>query len=103
VTTARQLLEVFRTQLKESVMKTAREMADLFQEQRRQAWAKTDPTSSIVAIEKLSPEDEAIVRRLVETQGYQGEELDSMTKRVSALVVGQVEAMADDMPADGGD
>lgn len=84
-------------------MKTAREMADLFQEQRRQAWSKTDPTSSIVAIEKLSPEDEAIVRRLVEKEGYKGEELDAMTKRVSDLVVGQVEALADDMPAEGGD
>ena len=84
-------------------MKTAREMADLFQEQRKRAWAKTDPTSSIVALEKLAPEDEAIVRRLVESEGFKGADLDAMTKKVAALVVGQVEAMADDMPADGGD
>lgn len=84
-------------------MPTSREMADRVIEARRPAWATADPTIAIVATEQLGPDDERAVRRVVEEAGYAGEELERMVRQVSALVVGQVEALADDLPATGGD
>ncbi len=84
-------------------MPTSREMADRVIEARRPAWATADPTTAIVATEQLGPDDERAVRRIVEEAGYAGEELERMVRQVSALVVGQVEALADDLPATGGD
>ena len=40
---------------------------------------------------------------MVAAAGYQGAELDEMTRQVSARVVGQIEALADKLPATGGD
>ena len=57
----------------------------------------------MVATEQLPPEDEAVVRRVVAEAGYQGAELDEMARQVSARVVGQIEALADRLPAAGGD
>ena len=84
-------------------MPTARELADRFVETRRSAWAGNDPTAAIVSTEKLNPDDERALRRLVADAGYAGEELEAMVARVTALVVGRVEALSDDMPATGGD
>ena len=84
-------------------MPTARELADRFVEGRRAAWAKIDPTTAIVATEQLNPDDLRAVRRIVEEAGYQSEELERVVSQVSALVVGKVEAMADKLPATGGD
>jgi alkyl hydroperoxide reductase subunit AhpC len=53
-----------------------------------------------VSTEQLNPDDEVTVRRVVAAEGYTGRELDEMVRKVSALVVGQVEALADDMPTD---
>jgi hypothetical protein len=84
-------------------MPTSRELADRVIEARRPVWAKADPTTAIVATEQLGPDDERAVRGIVEEAGYAGEELERMVRQVSALVVGQVEALADDLPATGAD
>jgi hypothetical protein len=84
-------------------MPTAREMADRFVQERKTAWAKSDPTTAIVATEQLNPSDQRVLRRIVEESGYRGDELDRMAAHVAALVIGQVEALADTLPATGGD
>jgi hypothetical protein len=87
----------------ENAMLTAREMADRVIKGRERAWDQSDPTVYVVATQKLNPEDERAVRRTVQEAGYSGEEREQMVRQVSALVVGQVEAMADDLPATNGD
>ncbi|VTT96820.1 unnamed protein product [Gemmataceae bacterium] len=82
---------------------TARALADQVLEARQSAWAKSDYATAIVQTEQLTPEDAKVVRRVVADAGYQGEEMEQMVKQVSDLVVGTVEALADDMPATGGD
>jgi 2-keto-4-pentenoate hydratase/2-oxohepta-3-ene-1,7-dioic acid hydratase in catechol pathway len=79
---------------------TARELADQVVRARQKAWDKSDPTVAVVSTEQLNPDDKVTVRRLVDAEGYTGKELDEMVRKVSALVVGQVEALADDMPTD---
>lgn len=78
---------------------TARELADTVVAARQAAWDKWDPTVAIVSTEHLNPEDEAVVRRVVSQAGYAGHEYDEMIRKVTALVVGQVEALADNQPA----
>ena len=84
-------------------MTTARELADRVLAARRAAWEKADQTTAIVATEQLGPDDLAEVRRAVAEDGYAGEEQEQMVRQVSALVVGTVTALADDLPAAGGD
>ena len=84
-------------------MPTARELADRVVGGRRREWAKSDPTTAIVSTQQLNPDDEREVRRIVSEAGYKGEEFEQMVRQVAALVVGQVEALADDLPATGGD
>jgi len=84
-------------------MPTARELANQVIMGRQGAWTRSDPTTAIVATQKLNPEDEREVRRIVGQAGYQGEELEQMVRQVAALVIGQVEAKADHLPATGGD
>jgi hypothetical protein len=84
-------------------MTTARALADEVIKSRRGAWAKSDHTTAIVATEQLNTDDLEVVRRVVAAGGYQGEELEQMVRQVSGLVVGTVEALADDLPATGGD
>jgi hypothetical protein len=84
-------------------MTTARELADQVIKARGSAWDKSDPTDAIVSVEQLNPDDTRVVRRIVADAGFEGEELERMVKQVSALVIGQVEALADNMPATGGD
>lgn len=84
-------------------MPTARELADRVIESRGKAWSKSDPSTAIVATQQLGPDDERAVRRTVEEAGYKGEELERMSRQVAALVIGQVEALADDLPATGAD
>jgi hypothetical protein len=84
-------------------MQTARELADLVLRSRRAAWEKVDQTTAIVATEQLGPEDLAEVRRVVADSGYAGEELEQVVRQVSALVVGTVTALDDNLPATGGD
>lgn len=82
---------------------TARELADRVVVTRRSAWAKSDPQTAIVATEQLGPEDEQAVRRAVRDAGYHGRDFDEMVRHVSELIVGRVEALADNMPATGAD
>jgi hypothetical protein len=84
-------------------MPTARELANRVVEVRQRAWAKSDHSTAIVSTQQLNPDDDREVRRIVKEAGYQGEEFEPMVRQVSALVVGQVEALADDLPATGGD
>jgi hypothetical protein len=84
-------------------MRTARQLADLVREAQQETWESFDPTPSILAVDKLGPEDEFTVRRITAANGFAGKELDSMSRRVSAMLVGQVGAMADSGPASGGD
>ncbi len=84
-------------------MQTARQLADLVQIARREAWDKPDAASAIVATEKLGTNDLAVVRRVVEEAGYSGAELDKVADHVALLLVGKVQALADDMPATGAD
>jgi hypothetical protein len=79
---------------------TARELADKVVAARLKAWDKSDPTEAVVSTEELNPDDEATVRRMVAADGYTGRELEEMVRKVSALIVGQVAALADDMPTD---
>ncbi len=82
---------------------TARELADQVVAARQKTWEKSNPTVAVVSTEQLNPEDEAIVRRVVAENGYKGEGFKEMVRKVSSLIVGKVEAMADDMPADNAD
>jgi hypothetical protein len=82
---------------------TARELADQVVAGRQKAWEKSNPTAAVVSTEELNPEDEAIVRRVVAEHGYKGNEFEEMVRKVSALIVGKVEALADNMPADNAD
>ena len=82
---------------------TVRTLADRVLEARQAAWATSDTSTAIVATERLGPEDEQIVRRVVADAGYQGKEFEEMVREVSARVVGVVEALADNIPATGGD
>ncbi len=84
-------------------MLTAREMADRVMRNRERAWDRSDPTIAVVATQKLNPDDERAVRRTVQEAGYDGEEGEQLVRQVSALVVGQVEALADHLPATNGD
>ena len=84
-------------------MLTAREMADRVMRSRERAWDRSDPTIAVVATQKLNPDDERAVRRTVHEAGYDGEEGEQLVRQVSALVVGQVEALADHLPATNGD
>ena len=84
-------------------MRTARQLADQVWEEQKDAWEYDDPTSSILAAERLNPDDESAVRRITAENGYTGDALDSMSKRVSAMVVGQVGALSDVFPAMAGD
>ena len=80
-------------------MRTARQLADEVWEAQQEAWEFNDPTSLILAAEKLNADDERAVRRITAANGYTGDALDSMSRRVSALVVGHVGAMADTFPS----
>lgn len=82
---------------------TARELADRIAAMLRKSWDKSNPSIAVVSTEELNPEDEATVKRVVAAEGYSGHELDEMVRKVSDLLVGRVEALADDMPADNGD
>lgn len=84
-------------------MPTARELADQFMKARQATWAKSDPTTAIVATRQLNPDDERALCRMVEDAGYRGEELERMCQQVASLVVGKVEGLADKLPATGGD
>ena len=84
-------------------MLTARQIADEVRKTREAAWDKSDQTAAIVAMERLGPDDEKAIRLAVAAAGYAGDEGEAMFKRVAAMVVGAVQAMADDMPATGGD
>ncbi len=82
---------------------TVKELADRVLDARAAAWAESDVTTAIAASEHLGPEDEQTVRRVVADAGYQGEEFEQMVRQVTARVVGRVEALADNLPAAGGD
>jgi hypothetical protein len=84
-------------------MRTARQLADEVWEAQQEAWEFNDPVSSILAADRLNPDDEGAVRRIAAANGYTGKALDSMSRRVSALVVGRVGALADATPAMAGD
>ncbi len=83
-------------------MQTARELSDRVREARKGAWEKSDPTDVIVATGQINPGDERVVRRIVASEGLEGQELETMVQQVSALLVGQVVAADDDMPVEGG-
>jgi len=82
---------------------TAREIADEVVAARQKAWEKSNPTVAVVSTEELNPEDEVIVRRVVTEHGYKGKDFEEMVRKVTSLIVGKVEALADDMPADNAD
>ena len=69
----------------------------------RKSWDKSNPTVAVVSTERLNPEDEAAVERAVASAGYTGDDRMEMIRKVTALIVGRVEALADDMPADNAD
>lgn len=84
-------------------MLTARDLADRVRTARRAAWSKNDPTPAIVMLDHLGAEDTAAVRRAVSEAGIEGDEFEPMVRHVSNLLVGQVAALDDDLPATGGD
>jgi hypothetical protein len=84
-------------------MLTARQIADRVRDSRQKAWDASNPSAAIVASEKLGDDDLNAVRKAVAAEGYTGEDAAEMVKRVAAFMVGNVQAMADDMPATGGD
>jgi hypothetical protein len=82
---------------------TVREMADRVLEERTAAWGRNDPKTAIVATDRLGPEDEQAVRRVVAQAGYPDDKQDEMVRQVSARVVALVEGLADSQPSTGGD
>lgn len=82
---------------------TIQELAELVVADRRNSWAKADPKLVAVATGGLNPDDEAAVRRIVADNGYSGAELDEMVRQVCDRVVGRMQALADTIPAQGGD
>jgi hypothetical protein len=82
---------------------TARELADQVIAARKAAWDKSSPAIPVVSTEQLNPEDEVVARRMVEAAGFRGPELDEMVRKVTHLMVGRVEALADHQPAVNGD
>ena len=84
-------------------MLSARELANQVVAARQISWDKADSAVAVVATDTLNPDDEAVVRRFVAAEGYSGAEFDQMSSKVSRLVVGTVEALADDQPATGAD
>lgn len=82
---------------------TVQELADRVLDERKAAWSKSDTETAIVATQELTPDDRAAVRRVVAAAGYTGDELDEMSRRVAERVVGRVDALADKLPARGGD
>lgn len=83
-------------------MMTAREMANRVRESRQSAWDGTDSTAMLTR-DRLDSDDLRAVRRVVAEAGYEGEEVEPKVRRVSSLVLGQVAALSDNMPADGAD
>jgi hypothetical protein len=83
-------------------MMTAREMANRVRECRQSAWDGTDSTAMLTR-DRLDADDLRTVRRVVAEAGYEGEEVEPKVRRVSSLVLGQVAALSDNMPADGAD
>lgn len=84
-------------------MLTAREIADQVRRARQATWDRNGSATAIVTMDKLPADEEQAVRQAVTAAGYQGKELEDMVKHVAHLVVGQVEALADDQPATGAD
>lgn len=84
-------------------MNTIHNLADRVLDELKGEWARSEPETAINFTEKLGPTDEAAVRRVVSSAGYQGSELDEMVKLVSARVVTQVQALSDTQPADHAD
>ena len=84
-------------------MMTAREMANQVRECRQSAWERSDSTTAIVVRDRLDSEDLRAVRRVVAEAGYIGKEIEPKVRRVTSLVIGKIEALSDNMPADGGD
>jgi hypothetical protein len=82
---------------------TIRELADRVMDAREPVWRKGDPATAILATWRLSPEDERAVLRVVANAGYRGAELEEVTRRVSARVVDQIEALSDKLPAEASD
>jgi hypothetical protein len=83
-------------------MMTAREMANRVRECRQSAWEGADSTA-MLSHDRLEGDDLRAVRRVVAEAGYEGEEVEPKVRRVSSLVLGQVAALSDNMPADGAD
>lgn len=84
-------------------MQTARQLADIVMNLKGESLNKSGSATAILETEKLATADESFVRHIVAQAGFTGAELDKMTDHVSLLLVGQVEALADDMPTTGGD
>jgi len=82
---------------------TVKEMADRVIAAREKAWDRGDQQTAIVLTEALGPDDERVVRRVVAEAGYEGVQFEEMVRQVSNRVVGKVEALADNQPADGAD
>jgi hypothetical protein len=82
---------------------TVQELAEKVRATRERAWEKSDPTTAAVAAGTLGADDDRAIRQVVADAGYAGAELEEMVKRVTARLIGKLEAMADDMPATAGD
>ena len=78
---------------------TVQELAEKVMAAREYAWSKSDPTTAAVQAGALSAADEHAIRRAAIEAGFAGQELEEMTERVKARLLGKMEAMADDMPA----
>jgi hypothetical protein len=82
---------------------TVHDLAGRVIEARRTSWERSDQQTAIVATEALGPDDERVVRQVVAEAGYEGAEFEEVVRQVSRRVVGSVEALADNQPADGAD
>lgn len=77
---------------------TVQELAEKVTAAREGAWEKSDPTTVAITSGTLGAEDERVIRLIVAEAGYAGNEAEEMVNRVTARLVGRMEAMADDMP-----
>ena len=82
---------------------TVQELAARVIEERARGWDKADPTPAAVINGVLGRDDAAAIRRVVTEAGYTGCEVDEMAEKVTARLIGKLEALADSLPATGAD
>lgn len=84
-------------------MKTARQIADEAREANPGSLSKPENAETTAYVENVPDADAEVIRRIARGEGYKGADLDRVAEHAEQLLVGQAQAMSDDLPATGGD